>query len=983
MVLVLYDKTTTFFSNLGIGVLRDFKSEPLITEGLNGSFYLEFDYVRDGWLSEYLIEGNIIKVNNQPFRIWNVKKNTDDTKITILAKHLWFDLEKCNFLEDVAPTEKTGDVALAWILDRTNLPHQFTVTGDCTKIASARYVRMNPIDAVYNASNCILKRFGGELEIDGYNIILHNKRGNDLGLEIRQKKNLKGAEYSVDLSTLATRIMPIGRDGILLPEKYIDSPLIDNYFAPFFYKYEVDIGVDEENDITLESCYTEMRNKVQELFDAGIDKPSVSISIDFIELSKTTEYQQYSNLEAAHLGDSCRVFIPSLNLNLTTRIVKTVYNCSKKRITKIELGTPKPNYVSNNVDTEKILQNAVSSDSPTSLLRQAKDNATAMLKHPFSGYMYISEETGEFYLMDTNSIKTAQKIWKFGLGGIGYSSTGINGTYETAITSDGQIVADFITTGKLSTTVIEGYDQIIITVEKQNNKIAEVTQTVDELNSKISDIADITISGEDTDAQVELDNINQSEPIRLVIRPIGENISYVYPNVKLFPSQDLFLKVRTVRFANTKTGEIFDYELPDDLLYYDEENYDEFILDYDGQSCVVNKKVGYNADGTTYVLDNPTTIEYEYPKIELTDGDYTVSLLGYKSAYIFVRLMAQNIYTTQFATRAEVNSKVSQTANKINSEIDQKLSNYSTTTEMNNKITQEISKSENKISLEVSKKVDDEEYTKAQIIAKINDDTSEAQINADVIKLTADDILDLIAGNEINLTSKNITISSDDFSVDASGNVIANNATINGGVISLKDNSTSPSFSNSKIKISNDSLSEYTYWNRNQFVFNSDRGLVELNPEFLSISSKQNSSFTTIGQDSIYVADENGSRAFSASSYGTEVGTLYYENLVQVSEEKYKKDIKEFDVDCTKIILNSDVYSYKYNQETDEDKEHIGFVIGEDYKTDSRIIANGNHGINIANACAILWKGFQEQQEQIELLKQEIELLKNKEVDKK
>lgn len=272
-----------------------------------------------------------------------------------------------------------------------------------------------------------------------------------------------------------------------------------------------------------------------------------------------------------------------------------------------------------------------------------------------------------------------------------------------------------------------------------NQKIAKVTQTVEELNSKISDIADVTTSAEDTDAKIEINEVNQSEPIRLVVRPIEENISYLYPSDNLYPSDDLFMKTRTIRFHNKTTNEDFDYELPDDLLYYDEENYDEFILDYDGQSCVVNKRVGYNADGTTYVLDNPTTVPYTYPTgknaIILTEGDYDVYILGYNQGYIFARLMAKNIYTTQFYTKAEVDSEISQTANSITSEVNQKLTNYSTTTEMNNKITQEITNTENVINLELNKKVNNSEYNSAQILLKINGDTSSTVIRADKVDL--------------------------------------------------------------------------------------------------------------------------------------------------------------------------------------------------------------------------------------------------------
>ena len=304
-------------------------------------------------------------------------------------------------------------------------------------------------------------------------------------------------------------------------------------------------------------------------------------------------------------------------------------------------------------------------------------------------------------------------------------------------------------------------EAVVSQTDEQNQKIAKVTQTVDELNSKISDIADITISGEDTDAQVELDNINESEPIRLVIRPIGESISYLYPSNNLFPSDTLFSKNRKVRFTNTKTNEIVDYELPMDLLYYNSEHYDEFILDYEGQTCMVNKRVGYNADGTTYVLDNEQIIECdEYPRILLTEGDYKVQVLGYDAAYIFVRLMAQNIYTTQFYTKAETDSIISQTSQSIDLSVNKKLSNYSTTAEMN----AQIQLTANGINQTVSQKVG-----KNEVVSSINNAINDGQ-------------------GIIELKSNSVIIEADNFELDKNGNMICTNAKVTGEVNSTTGN---------------------------------------------------------------------------------------------------------------------------------------------------------------------------------------------------
>lgn len=220
---------------------------------------------------------------------------------------------------------------------------------------------------------------------------------------------------------------------------------------------------------------------------------------------------------------------------------------------------------------------------------------------------------------------------------------------------------------------------VIEEVAGQNRKIAKVTQTVDELNSKIQNIADITIAGETMQALLQLDNINESEPISINIHPIGTNISYLYPRNNLYPSDTLYMTDRKLRFIRTyiESGETLtetiDYELPDDLLYYDSNNYDEFILNYDSQVCQVRKKCKYNADGTVSLLSNEVVTDYPYPTILLKDGDYEIKLLGYNVGYLFVRLMAQNIYTTQFATKVELNSEITQTANTIMTSVNQKV----------------------------------------------------------------------------------------------------------------------------------------------------------------------------------------------------------------------------------------------------------------------------------------------------------------------
>jgi len=269
--------------------------------------------------------------------------------------------------------------------------------------------------------------------------------------------------------------------------------------------------------------------------------------------------------------------------------------------------------------------------------------------------------------------------------------------------------------------------QVVSEVDEQNTKIAQTQQTVNELNSKIQDIADITTQAETIYATLDFDNINESEPIEVKIHPTTTNISYLYPRSNLYPSDTLYMPNRILRFTNTETEEIFNYELPDDLLINPNTGtYDEFYLGYDEQICQVTKRCEYNADGSVSDLSSEVTTQYTYPIINLTDGDYTVELLGYNNGYLAVRLMVQNIYTTQFATKAELSSEISQTVEQIQTTVS---ATYETKQNAQTNYSQ-LTQTADNISSVVSTKVGNNE-----IISKINQSAEAVSISANKINL--------------------------------------------------------------------------------------------------------------------------------------------------------------------------------------------------------------------------------------------------------
>ena len=342
---------------------------------------------------------------------------------------------------------------------------------------------------------------------------------------------------------------------------------------------------------------------------------------------------------------------------------------------------------------------------------------------------------------------------------------------------------------------------VVSQVTEQNNRISQINQTVDELNTKISDIADVTKTGETSYSVLEMEGINESEPIMIKAHALAtDEITYLYPHDgwgALYPSNETYLKIRKIRFLNTTTNQYVDFELISDLLNITDTVYDELYVDFATQTAYIRKRCEYDAEGSIYALDNADyyDIHYDpYPIIHLMDGDYRISLLSYNTGYLMTTLMASNIYTTQFATRVEMNSAISQKADEIDLEVNEKLTNYSTTSEMNSAINikageitstvsstyetksnaqtkySQLQQTDEQISSTVAKKVGNNE-----IISKINQSAEAVTINANKINLS---------GKTINLTSDNIAINSTNFKVDKNGNMTCNNANVSGTITS-------------------------------------------------------------------------------------------------------------------------------------------------------------------------------------------------------
>jgi len=441
----VYDRLETNFTHNGI-VLPDVIS-CTIEEVLNGKLLLELTHPLDEkgrW--EHLAEENIIKADGQLFRIHSTDSNLG--YVYVNARHIFYDLLH-NFLEDVRPTNINGAGALNWILSNTQYPHDFIGMSDISTLNTQYFIRKNPVEAMLGTDS-LVTRWNGELVRDNYTIRLLNSRGQNKGAQIAYGKNMLGLEVKRDMDSVITRIMPVGRDGLLLPEKYIDSPLINNYVLTRIQKLNFDIGVDEET--TQEQAFIKLRQACNDLYNKNkVDIPYININANLLMLEHTEEYKHIKNLVKVDLGDVVSCTDNPLKITFEAKVIRIKKDVLSNKNVEVELGQFKKGIGST-------IQNAINDISElvkntTSDLEKAINNATELLTNALGGY--VVKIPGELLIMDTEDVNTATKIWRWNVNGLGYSKTGINGPYGLAMTMDGQIVADFITTGTLSAGLIK------------------------------------------------------------------------------------------------------------------------------------------------------------------------------------------------------------------------------------------------------------------------------------------------------------------------------------------------------------------------------------------------------------------------------------------------------------------------------------------------------------------------------------------------
>jgi|GEM_PF-4558924 len=402
-IVIIFEQDEQNFDTIGLGMLVPNSGE--VYEEFNGDFTLTFQHPYDASGKWKRIEmGRIVLAETprgkQPFRIYYHKPTMDG--IEVQARHIFYDLMD-NICESV---EFSGSAqgAMDAIQNSLSIPMPFTFYTDilcdtgsigCTMDNPVSLLLKEEWDNNEGETKSFFYFYGGELKRDFFNVSMLESLGSDRGVFIAYRKNLVGLEVTEDISDVATRIYPIGKDGLALEGQYIDSPYIGNYAYP-------KIKVIEDTNAETQS---DLQKIAEDYFANGGDVPKVNIKVDFTDLSQTEEYKQYSNLEKVFLGDTVTVFNQKMGFLKKAKVISYKFDPLLTRYEEMELGDFSPTV------TSPITKGANAGEVANTAYGKSNNAETLLQQH----------------LKDFNNPHrvTAEQV---GSGGTGGGSTVLNGT---------------------------------------------------------------------------------------------------------------------------------------------------------------------------------------------------------------------------------------------------------------------------------------------------------------------------------------------------------------------------------------------------------------------------------------------------------------------------------------------------------------------------------------------------------------------------
>ena len=568
----IFNSTDRDFSTNGNLCISPLKCIEKKSKSLNGWYLsVEVDIKYKSYIKKDILIVTKTKsmLNPQAFR---VAENIEYTsrKIIFQANHVYYDSQGL-FLLDVRPTNLNAISALEYVNERTDSLSPFTVYSDISTPKTSYFIRKNLLEAW----SVFEERYSGFFQFDNWNVLLKQNISIDTDIFLAYGKDLQGVRIFEDWSNVVTRLCPVGPDGLLLDEVYIDSDV--QYDVPYTktVTFETSLESDEQTE---ENLKKELRAKA-EAYLIENKYPKISYEI-------TSNVRQ--DLDIGYIATVKHPIV-----DLKTELIEYEYDVINERVISLTFGNFSRN-VKKKFDAIKE-QIKEQTEKITSQQLAIKDQTNIINSLNKTGLVYIDKN--EILILDKLPKEEAENVWRLGMGGFGFSSNGYEGPFETAITQDGKINANFITAGKINTNLIEGYEQIVTKVSSTESEVAKISTNItnnmynkEQIDSMQSNAQQNILEIKNT---VENKTTATEQEINVIKEQINNGVSKVTTTTGSFDENGLHIE---------KTGEEMNSHM----------DWDGMVVKRDNDEVLSVRSNGVNAENITvrkYWIQDPVRIE--------------------------------------------------------------------------------------------------------------------------------------------------------------------------------------------------------------------------------------------------------------------------------------------------------------------------------------------------------------------------------------
>ena len=490
---VLYSPTDTDFTAGGIGILSDCK-KCLVTEEANGSYTVELSFPINAKFSSQLEDHNY-QIKCKPnatdafhiFYIYNHYKDMATGLLYVYGKSRTMKLgnRAVKKLEFERATCQEAMKCLEKSMDQSSDIRLFS---DITRVGSISIEVSNPLKCIKGIEGSLNQIFGGEMKHEPFKLSLLNRRGRDHVTTFRYRKNLTGLKVETNFDGLLTRIFPYAdvQNNEGETERIFGNPVdslnINKYDGEIYSEY---VQFTEDQGVTDQKSLNEVSKKYFSSINPNCDQPNISIELNIRKMEDTALAKRFKKFREVGLFDTFDIFHERFKINITAQITKVIYDSLNERVESLEAGDTQYAFFEKQ---KQEISNTLKGYTGEKYASDFIDVVTNIISGNDGGHViwWPKNRPTDLFFCDHPKLEEAKLVLRINKSGIGFSSKGWQGPFDTAWTLDGKFNANFIQTGIIKADVFQNSfnktgDVLrlvngLLEIRNKNQKIMQLTK---------------------------------------------------------------------------------------------------------------------------------------------------------------------------------------------------------------------------------------------------------------------------------------------------------------------------------------------------------------------------------------------------------------------------------------------------------------------------------------------------------------------------